>query len=428
VITTRTGRYDRQISREEQQIYDHLLHWVELETPDELIDRFHALFIEGSRYPDPAITQALDTVTLSRTATEEFRFVLNRCCHILINRWQSRFQSQLAIPKLIELFKSIPSPYAAGIHRSRSIARLRELTKLFTETDQYITLCRLAQVLSQGAEAQSAAQNRSLGSLIRRYPYLYEHCLLSEESVREQQSTVRQIQANVQRQFEIDLSQYVTYQVRRSHLVSQPLQTIPDRIIQPVPNPTLLADRELGVAIKHYIGRVDGTNTQRDLACTFLTHSRRSTSYKAFKDDLYEYIVAGIDPEYGKRQFNKRLYAYLSNISPDSSVQPLNDFLIVRTYNQLLNFLVVDNPQNSQHFIFIDLITNLGPILTTGLLLKIVLCCRKVKPCLERRFSILFSHYETYNREAVQWLVNALEHLNIALSTNFGAIDLSIVR
>jgi hypothetical protein len=94
----------------------------------------------------------------------------------------------------------------------------------------------------------------------------------------------------------------------------------------------------------------------------------------------------------------------------------------------LLNFLVVESPQKPNHFIFVDLISNIGSTLTTGLLLKIVLICRKVKPCLEKRFSILFNHYELCRRDGVQWLVEAMETLNLALSTNFSTIDLSFVN
>jgi hypothetical protein len=93
----------------------------------------------------------------------------------------------------------------------------------------------------------------------------------------------------------------------------------------------------------------------------------------------------------------------------------------------LLNFLIVESSQRPNHFIFIDVVSNLGPIRTTGLLLKIVLVCRKVKPYLEKRFYILFNHYENSNNEAVQWLIKMLENLNVGLSTNFGSVDLSFI-
>lgn len=426
-MTRRTGSHNRHISPDEQKVYDHLLYWIELESPDQMIERFRALFIEGHGYSDADVAAALERVTASHLAAEDFRYVLNRCCHILINRWQSRSNSQLAIPDLIDLFESVPDLPLTGHLRYRSVRRLRELVREFTNTEQYTKLRRLAQVLSQFSEASGNSANRPLGTLIRRYPYLYEHCLLGEDSSAEQKVTVRQIQANVQRQFELDLSKYVTYQARRSQLVTIPNGAESTRIIQPVANPTLLRERDLNRAIKHYVGRVDGSRTYRDLALHFQAQSSYNQSFGAFKRDLYDYLVSGVDSGYGARQFNKQLADYLQATLPESEHQHLNDFLLVRTCNQLLDFLVVDSPQNPQHFIFIDLLNNLGPILTTGLLLRILLLCRKIRPALERRFSILFSHYEDFTRDAVQWLVEALEMLNVALSAHFGKLNVSFI-
>jgi hypothetical protein len=400
-----------------------------MESPEEMLQRFYALFIDGANYPDPEIAQALSKVVNSRTAYVEFRYVLNRCCHILINRWQTRVSSLHAVLDLISLFEHVPVVSGSQPQRSRTVQRQRELLRRFFETEQYQTLCRLAQVLNQTVEA-AANGNRPLGSLIRRYPYLYEYCLLSEDCTSEQQHTVKQIQTSMQRKFEIDLSQYITYQVRRAQsdrdLVLNPEST--RRIIQPVANPTLLSDEDFNHAIKHYVGRVDGSRTYKDLAHGFLIHSAHRQSFRTFKDDLYEYITASVNPAYGKRQFNQQLHSFLQNLLPESNHQDLDDFLMVRTCSQLFNFLVVDSPKRPNHYVFIDLITNLGPVLTTGILLKILLLCRRVKPALERRFSVLFSHYETYTSDAVQWLVVALENLNVALSTHFGSVDVSLIR
>lgn len=427
MVTTWTSRYNRPISQEEQHLYDHFLFWIELETPDQLIERFRVLFIEGFGYPDASVTAALDKVTSSRLAEEDFHYVLNRCCHILINRWQSRSQFQMAIPQLVALFDNVPEPPIAGILRARSVRRLRELVKLFQETEQYLKICRLSKVLAANAEA--GAEDRPLGTLINRYPYLYDYCLLSEDSTQEQQQTVRRIQARLQRQFEIDLSQYMTYQVRQSYARQMDSSSGErPRLIQPVSNPTLLSDRQLDQAIRHYVGKVQGGQSYRDLACTFITQSGHGQSFGAFKDDLYEYITSSVDPEYGKCQFNNQLYGHLQSTLPQNNGRKLDDFLIVRTCNNLLNFLVIDSPQRPQHFVFVDLINNLGPTLTTGLLLKVVLLCRTIRPALEKRFSILFNHYEFYSREAVQWLVMVLENLQVALSTHFGNLDLSFVH
>jgi hypothetical protein len=186
-----------------------------------------------------------------------------------------------------------------------------------------------------------------------------------------------------------------------------------------------LSARELGSALKQFVGKVQGNYTYRDVASSFLAHSNQTSSYKEFKEDLYEYLTASIDPAYGKRQFNDRLNAHLKNTLTISDAQKPTEFLILRTCSQLLNFLVVESPQRPHHFIFVDLITNLGATLTVGLLLKIVLLCRKVKPYLEKRFSILFNHYESSTIDGIPWLVQSLENWNIAASVHFGSADLS---
>lgn len=421
-MTTWTDSEIRQTSLEEQQLYDHLLYCVQVESASQLIERFQRLFLDGARYVDPQIWLALEKVAMDKRAEQEFKFVLNRCCHILINRWQLQPHLQGSIQELVGLFENPPDPMKV---QSRGARRLRQLVQLFTETEQYVTLQRLSRVMSESSESNGS---RQVGTLIQRYPYLYEHCLLSEDSSYEHQQTVRQIQSRVQRRMEFDLSQYVTYQVRRAQAMRSPLPEVQERIIHPVRNPTLLSDRELGIALKQFVGKVQGSHTYRDVAQSFQTHTKQTASYKEFKNDLYEYLIASIDPAYGKRQFNERLYTLLKNTLPHSEAQKPTEFLIVRTCSQLLNFLVVESPQRPNHFTFVDLITNLGATLTTGLLLKIVLLCRKVKPYLEKRFSILFNHYESSTRDGVPWLVTSLENLNIAFSVHFGAADLSCLN
>ena len=88
MTTTWTESDIRQPSLEEQQLYDHLLYCVQVESCSQLIERFRSLFLDGVRYEDPQVWLALEKVAMNKRAEQEFRYVLNRCCHILINRWQ----------------------------------------------------------------------------------------------------------------------------------------------------------------------------------------------------------------------------------------------------------------------------------------------------------------------------------------------------
>lgn len=424
-MSTWTAYHNRSISPQEQALYDHLLAYAEYETPQELIARFKSLFIDGVGYPSRPIVATLDEILSSKDVELYFHYILNRCCHILVNRWQTRPQFQAAVPTFIELIERGPTNHATEYSRTRQIRKLREIVADFTETEQYLTLKRLARLVEASCEAKNDA-NRPLGSLIRRYPYLYEHCLVSEGSPEEHQRNIRRIQVKAQRKFEVDLSQYVTYRVRRARLEKRMSSKESLQRLRPISNPTLLSDRELVTSLNQFSGKVDNGRTYCDSAQMFMQRNH-AVRFGDFKGDLYQYLSDTIDPSYGRRKFSKLLFKQLKDTLPENEDQPLNDFLLVRTCSQLLSFLVVESPQRPHHFVFIDLINNLGPTITTSLLLKLVLLCRKVKPYLERRFSILFNHYESAAQSSVLWLVKMFESLNVALSLTFGSVDISSV-
>jgi hypothetical protein len=122
------------------------------------------------------------------------------------------------------------------------------------------------------------------------------------------------------------------------------------------------------------------------------------------------------------------LYKQIKNTLPENDSVKLNNHLLVGTCHQLFNFLVVENSQHPSHYVFYDLVYNLGPSRTMGLLLKLVLLSGKVKPELEKRFSILFNHYEGKPSDEIIWFVKSLENFNVALVVNFGKADLSLVK
>lgn len=416
------SHYTRLVGAEEQRIYDHLLNVIQSENPDTILDRVRALLIEGSSYDDREILLSLDRLVLSDSAFQDFKFILNRCVHILTNRWQGRPHCQSAVPQLITLLESVPTR-SIDFTRSKANRRLRDLIRQFRDTDQFQSLRRLSCVLEQNSTTLETQQ--PLGTLIRRYPYLYPHCLVSDGSTPEDQKSVRSLQEKMQHNYEVDLSKFVTYQVRRSAVTHQR----GDRALHPVINPTLLPDSDLNEALKQFTGKISNGCTHRDLAERFIIHSQyQQQTFKGFKGDLYEYLIDSVEPEYGRCQFNNQLHQTLRKILPDNDGAEFNEFLLLRTCSQLLNFLIVQSPNQPKHFTFVDLLSNLGPIPTTSLLLKLVLICRKVKPYLEKRFSILFNHYECHTQESVQWLVMAMEHLNIAFSTNFGKVNLALVN
>ncbi|MGB7892363.1 MAG: hypothetical protein WCF82_10775, partial [Microcoleus sp.] len=185
---------------------------------------------------------------------------------------------------------------------------------------------------------------------------------------------------------------------------------------------------ELHLAVREFAGKVAGDRSYKEAAQFFLRDSRQTPSYASFKVDLYEYLISSVEPEYGGRQFNDRLYKQIKNTLRENDSVKFNNPLLVRTCHQLFNFLVVENSQHPSHYVFYDLVYNLGASRTMGLLMKLVLLSGKVKPELEKRFSILFNHYEGKASNEIMWFVKSLENFNVALVVNFGKTDLSLVK
>ncbi|MBL1208744.1 MAG: hypothetical protein FWJ34_03125 [Geminocystis sp. GBBB08] len=413
----------------EQFVYDHLLECVKTQSPEQVLDRFRYLFIQARNYDNPKVIKVLAKIIANHDASEIFPPILNRCCHILVNRWQLSSKTQAYVVELVQLFDLIPS----GMNRSynKSYAnRMSQLVREFLHSDYYKQLQRLVTILTQTQQKKtSPKKEEKVGNLITRYPYLYDHCLLGADSSTEQQQTVSKVKTELEKQFESKLSKFVTYQIRVAQNGRQKMEELNgDRIIRPIDNPTLLSDRDLGKSLRHYVGTVENGHSYQDLSRSFLTHTNDVRNYQLFKDDLYEYVVQSIDGKYGKQSFNKRLYAKLQEMYPKYNYKKPDEFLKMRTYSQLFNYLIVDSPQNPSHLVFMDMISNMGTTKTIGLLLKLTLACSKVKPYLEKRFSILFNHYESFTKDGAAWLVRSLEKVNVAFSVNFGNLDMSFLR
>ncbi|MEL6128704.1 MAG: hypothetical protein AAFR30_02230, partial [Cyanobacteria bacterium J06628_4] len=273
----------RLVSPQEQVLYDHWLGCVNSERPEVLVQRFNNLFIDGTGYGDREVVSSLDTILMDRHADLYFHHILNRCCHILINRWQKNREHQSAIIELVNLFEYAPSQAVREVSRARSVRRLREIVAQFGKTEQYLMLKRLVQVMARESEPRLRSR-QPLGTLIGRYPYLYQHCLLSEESPKEQKTHVRRMQHQAQKKVELDLSQYVNYRVRRSRLKREGLLDKQGQWLRPSSNPTLLSDRELVDSLQQFSGKDAHGRTYNDLALRFRSQCCESVSFKSFKD------------------------------------------------------------------------------------------------------------------------------------------------
>ena len=430
-------RNEQEKSQYQQYIYNHFLQLIDIESSEEIIKRFRILFINCSEYPDRKVSRALEIIIALLEDKEEFNCFLNRCFHIVINRKQPYNYKKDVLLDLIKIFDSINNKPIHRHYGSRSSQKLLDVVRAFTKSEQYFSLKRLAEVINQ--EVISYRNNDSalvepLRTLIPRYPYLYQHCLITLDNSYEHQEAIKKMQRQKQKKFEIDLSHYITHQIRHgvtttSNFQSSSFTESSWENTNKIKNPTLLNDRELLSATRQFVGKVENGKSYQDYAKSFLIYTKQPQSYSSFKKIFYQYLSTSfnVGSRYVKDHFKRELYNQLKNTMSHNDNKKLNDFLVMRTCNKILGFLVVESTKKPEHFFFDNLISNIGSIATTSLLLKIVLVCYKVKSYLEKRFAILFNHYERSTRESVKWLVKVLENLQVAFSTNFGKVDLSFI-
>ncbi|MGD1907711.1 MAG: hypothetical protein ACFB0C_17220 [Leptolyngbyaceae cyanobacterium] len=398
----------------QRQLYEHLQHCRQQESTESVLNRFQQLFIQGKGYSDPAPWEALvELINLSQ-AEREFKYTLNRCTYTLVNPWYTQPRDHWAIPALVALFDEIPqtSTNCFVTHR------IRTLTQGFTETEQFAALRRLAALFEPEAttgDTLEAIANQSVAKQLRHYPFLYDSSLLTKDSDQHQKQHVGELRHQAEAAFGVKLARYWAQG-----------QTVKGR--SAASNPTRLSQAELDDALQHYTGKVEGNRSHRDVAKMFQTYSRTVRSFREFKEELLEYLLAplaGAEPRYRNNVFSRSLRQYLRETLADFDSQIPTEFMIITVCQKLLNFLVVQGRQQPVFRRFRQLVQDVGPSLAMGLLLRVVLFCANVKPWLENRMAVLFNHHEQYRCKDATWLITALEHVNLALVTNFGKVGYS---
>ncbi|MBU6230117.1 MAG: hypothetical protein KGQ93_10535 [Cyanobacteria bacterium REEB459] len=396
---------------EEEVLYQYFQHWRRQESAHQLLERFRSLFLEGNVDTDHQVGAALFGLSTSQDAEHKFKYVLNRCCYILINYWYGQSRDHWAIPELIALFDD-----RTTVSSVAQVQRVRALLRQFLASEQYVALDRLRRIFLAPKESPAnlaIAGEQPLASRIRYYPFLYDTSLLTQDSGQEQAKNIGDLRLKAEANLGICLARYHNYG----------LQTRPSA--GAASNPTLLEASELTAALNYYTGKVDQGRTQKDSASWFQTYSKTARCFRDFKDEFVDYLIApiaAVDPRYSNNTFTRNLRQHLRDTMANFDDQQLSRYIHTRFCQQVLNFLVVDNPQRPVFRRFCHLLEDIGYTLTIGLLLRVVLFCSEAKPWLERRFSVLFNLHEQRLCKDVPWLVQSLEHLNIALVTNFNQI------
>ncbi len=398
-------------------LYAHLRNCVEKESPDQMIERLRKLFIEGRGYPDIDVEMAVYKMVLSDTQQSEFKYILNRCCHILINYWHVHPQRRSACRDLVALFHEVP----ATTTLSFIVCRLHELVRQFIVSEEYQTLEHLIETIESRSSIQilpgSVNAKSYFKKVINHYPFLYDCHFTSESSSDEEFLNVRQLQFQRQQDFEVKLYEYLQIHVRNIRFLEDE---------EDLNNPTQLNSEELQIALDKFRRR-DGVVPYQRESRQFL-RDVQGKNYQDFKQELGSYLLAEI-PELQCQKFVNNLRSFLENLFTEQHSTPWHERLLVETCQKLVDFLI-PTPQDPDALRFYILV-NHNQIQSVGiinLLLKILFLTGRVfnhlkllREYLVERIYLWLQHFQ--NLQNQQWLVKFLDYLQVAFTLLFRSRD-----
>jgi hypothetical protein len=407
-------------------LYSHLEALRETALADDLLNRFKALFVEGDRYPESKVLQALHRMLNSAWIEQEFDNVFNRCCYILINYWWLKRNWELT-PRLIQLINTATDQPANSGHNTVLKTRLQQ----FAQSPKYKLLLNCEQVV-RFIPYGSAAGVEVIGGLISQYPYLYPYYLREwNNSGDSGQQALDALRHAREQEFEHSLYSYAKGVRREQHVARQ-------GIMLPHQKPTSLSDESLQAAIRAFSGKSEGHYTYQDTAKQTLVKLEKVVDHRAAKHCIKVYLAESIQhtskPTYGDRKFNHWLGKQLDNSCLGRDQTKMNTGLLMNTCRDLIDALIVPPSRNFEnHLMFTDLIANLEATFAMGFVLKIVLLCQKfgenlkaIREHVAARLADLFKYYESYSPDDLKWLTECLDNWLIASTVQFGRWDPSV--
>ena len=426
----------RTMSHKGNVVYKYLRQSAAIESPSELIAKFQNL-LQNGRNEDVEVSQAFEEIV---GAKSKFDLFISQCFYTILTCWLDRPGAIANIGQLLNILNLVSNSRSYDRRRKYLIALIKnyQQSQSYQQLRLVISIINPSQAiandLSNSLATSQPLDNSNtktpiIASYLIRYPYLYRNILPQEVEIPRLIEQITELQNIRQKDFEIRLSKHIIYRFRLKQLAQMKLMAKgAGKMINKADNPSLLSEKAFRVALQQYVGKLSHGNTLQEQSQLFITENKHRQNYGAFKQDLYYFIVQGIEPRNNTYQFANQLEQKLASIFPQANEKPLNPTQILQTCRQLLSFLIVDSVTTNNPTQFVELVTNLGTAQAMMILMKIVLICPESKADLIKKIYSIASHYQLHTVQENPWLLKSLEHLLIAFSIYFGSVDVSVAK
>lgn len=389
------------LSQAQRVIFDFLLEVVKVWHPRDVLEEFRHLFIHHTDSISSRTLPALHVILFANDE-QEFRSTLKRCCYILINNWQMARQFE-AIQDLVDLFSD---PIIQRQTLSPTLKRLRFWLSRFVQSYAFEELR-----LYVARYTEEPLTNQP-GEWANRYTaFLLVPQYVNEANPIEQRQAAQALSRRLKERFNFNLSMYVAYDQQG------------EASRQSVQNPTALGDSTLRLVKALVAKRSDFS--YKSLARLFWLQVHES-SYGEFKRSLPSYLLYTVSGNPISQQIQIHLESKLVDLYAEFDRQPLDQSLVLRTSNRMIDCLLMEDDQPSSLF---SLVLHQGNALTLAIiLLKLVLLSRQSLLYLEAELAKLIRYYEQFPQSECQWFINFLEVFQIMFAIYAGNTEYSLVE
>lgn len=390
----------RNLPKAQEAIYEFLLEIVKNWSPDEVLKEFRHLFIHHSDTVSSSTLPYLYEIVFANQE-QEFQHTLKRSCYILINNWDIT-RNRESIQKLIQLF-SDPILYKHTI--SPTLKRLREWLRNFIGSPDF-----------QELKLFTARYDDRLHWSQRYASYLLVPQYINLENPMEQRQAARNLSRKLKEKFKFDLAMYTALSqtgLSREMVAERKLA-----------NPTSLGDEVLRL-IKRIVAK-RGFFSYPNIAHIFISQTQH-LNYGAFKQSLLEYLIFSVEQDEFAITLKSQLAEKFDLLYAEHNDKPINNALILRTANRVIEYLTTENHQEPSS-LFVLLLSQGNSLTLVVVMLKIILICRYARTHLEARIADLIRYYASYSEEECQWVVNFFEMFRIITAIYTENIEYNLVN
>ena len=392
------SRPGHQIQQAQDTIFNFLLDIVKKWPPEEVLLEFKRLFLYSVDSVEPTVVEAVYEIVFSNDEAE-FRNTIKRCCYILVNNWDAG-RHYKPIQELVQTFPNLKYTESTISH---TLKRLRVWVEQFANSEDYEELKLFA---ARYDEPQG-------GPWASRYTtYLLVPQFIDLKNPIEQREAARALSKELRDRFKFDLAMYIA----RSQTPS-----VPDRLPR---NPTALGDDVLRL-IKTIVAR-RGPFSHASLANIFLDQIQQLNYYE-FKRSLLKYLIFSVEYNDYVEALKNKLTDRLELLYEDYNFSAVNDALILRTCNRVIEYLTSENRQEPSS-LFVLLLSQGNPMTLVVILLKIILICKNSRTHLESRIADLIRYYEDFPEDECNWVVNFLEIFNVTFAIYAENVEYNLIK